>query len=496
MRSTFPSGRPASSDFRCRSRRGAVASPARSQQGTPTAQTVIILGGGPAGLAVALYAHRAGIPFVLFERGAELGGMCRTLECGAHRYDCGAHRFHDRDAEITRDVRALLGDELAAVHAPSQIYDGGRFIDFPPSPLNWVLGVGAYEAVRVLAELVAARVRPQAERSFEDYAINRYGRRLGKRLLLDYSEKLWGLPAAELDPGVATRRLSGLGLRSLVVELLLPHRKSVHLDGAFLYPRAGYGTIATRIAASLPRQCIRTRHEVTGLECTGGRVRAVRFADRPPVEVDGRLVSTLPASLLVRFLGDALPPSTHEAAARLRFRHLRIVFLRLGVPRCSRNATIYLPDPRLCVSRISEPKNRSAAMAPEHETALVAEVPCSTGDPVHGLDDAALAERVIDELAGVGLLDRRSVREWRHHLLPNAYPVYALGYAEWLRRLDDALTSFDNLDVLGRAGLFFYSHLHDQLRLAKNYVRTLGERTRATQPESMSPHMTTSASRL
>ena len=59
---------------------------------------------------------------------------------------------------------------------------------------------------------------------------------------------------------------------------------------------------------------------------------------------------------------------------RLRFRHVRIVFLRLGVPRHSRNATIYLPDPRLAVSRISEPKNRSAAMAPAHETGLVAEV--------------------------------------------------------------------------------------------------------------------------
>ena len=57
---------------------------------------LVILGGGPAGLGVAFYAHRAGLPFVLLEGSSQLGGMCRTLQCGKHLYDCGAHRFHDR----------------------------------------------------------------------------------------------------------------------------------------------------------------------------------------------------------------------------------------------------------------------------------------------------------------------------------------------------------------------------------------------------------------
>jgi protoporphyrinogen oxidase len=125
------------------------------------------------------------------------------------------------------------------------------------------------------------------------------------------------------------------------------------------------------------------------------------------------------------------------------------------------------------VSRLSEPKNRSPLMAPADETALVAEVPCASGDPLASLDDAALAARVVAELAGIGLVDPATVVEWRHHILPNAYPVYGLDYSGAVATVRDALGAIENLDLLGRNGLFWYSHLHDQLRLAKDYVGTL-----------------------
>ena len=120
---------------------------------------VVILGGGPAGLGVAFYAHRAGLPFTLLEASAELGGMCRTLSCGEHLYDSGAHRFHDRDPEITRDLLALMGDDLVRVDAPSAIRDRGRSIDFPPTPLNVMFAYGFREAGRIGRDLLRSGLR-------------------------------------------------------------------------------------------------------------------------------------------------------------------------------------------------------------------------------------------------------------------------------------------------------------------------------------------------
>ena len=219
-----------------------------------------ILGGGPAGLGVAFYARRAGIPFELFESAPETGGMCRTLTCGAHRYDRGAHRFHDRDPEITRDLQALLGDQLERVNAPSAIWDLGRWIDFPPTPLNVLFAYGPREAGRIVVDLVRTGLRRRhPDTSFEDFAVRRFGATLARRILLNYSAKLWGLPTDQLSPDVATRRLQGMTLRSLMTELLFPGAKTEHVDGSFLYPDSGTGRSWTRSR----RRCRRARSTQT-----------------------------------------------------------------------------------------------------------------------------------------------------------------------------------------------------------------------------------------
>ena len=440
-------------------------------------ESLIVLGGGPAGLAVGHYAARAGVRTALFERAAEPGGLCRTFRCGLHRYDAGAHRFHDRDAEVTADVRALLGARLVPVAAPSRIWDGRRLIDFPPTPLGMLASGGVGQIGRIGLDLVRGRRRTTPCVSFADFAIAQFGETLARRFLLNYSEKLWGLPAEQLSPDVATRRLSGMTLRSLLLELVAPWRKASHIDGAFLYPLDGYGELPAALAAGLPPGTLRTEHDVTGFDVHGDRVARIHFADRPSVDVADRVVATLPLTVLVRLLGRAVSPATHRAAAALRFRSVRLVFLRLARPRVSPSASLYLPDPALCVARVSEPKNRSPRMAPPHETSLVCEVPCFPGDPLSTLPDAALVARVIDDLERVRVVTRPEVIEWRHHRLANAYPVYALDWSRTVAEVVAGLQRIANLDLLGRGGLFFYSHLHDQLRLGRDYVLDLVARS-------------------
>jgi protoporphyrinogen oxidase len=89
---------------------------------------------------------------------------------------------------------------------------------------------------------------------------------------------------------------------------------------------------------------------------------------------------------------------------------------------------------------------------------------------------------VIDELVQLRLIERRRVIEWKHHFVANAYPVYSRGYADHVSTIRAALAPIGNLDTLGRAGQFVYSHLHDQLRYAKDYVRALTQAGDAPAP--------------
>jgi len=438
-------------------------------------QHLTILGGGPAGLGVAYYALRAGHRFTLYEAAYALGGLSRTERLGAHGYDLGGHRLHDRDPQVTADLAELLGSDLQPVSAPSQIFDRGGFVPFPPTPLGVLRSTPLGELARIGCELVRARTSSAQGpiTTFEDFARRRFGPTLAQRYLLTYSEKLWGLPAAQLAPDVATRRLEGMTLATLLLELVRPRRAAAHLDGTFLYPRGGFGQICQALAAALPRGSVRTGARVERLVCEGDRVREIALSGGEVVKPRGPIVSTLPLPSLVRMLGSAVPASLGSVASSLRFRSLRLVFLRLARASVSPNATIYCPDPDLCVTRLHEPRNRSAALAPAGETGLVVEVPCFPGDALHALPESDLLARVVREVASTGLVRPRDVLESRHHWLPAAYPVYALGHAEAVRELEAGLAPLANLTLLGRGGRFWYSHLHDQLSTARSYIAGL-----------------------
>ncbi len=195
--------------------------------------------------------------------------------------------------------------------------------------------------------------------------------------------------------------------------------------------------------------------------------------------VRGHVVSTLPLPLLVNLLGDVLPEPARAAASRLRFRHVLLLFLRLKSARISGHASIYIPDPAFCISRIYEPRNRSVEMAPDGETSVVVEAPCFRGDAVDRLPADGFAERIVAELTSLRLLNPRDVLDSRHHFIANAYPVYTNGYASDVRLILEALEGIVNLETVGRAGRFLYSHLHDQLRFGKDYVRRLTDSLRA-----------------
>ncbi len=439
-----------------------------------------ILGGGPAGLSVAHYAHRNGLPFVLFERASEFGGLCRTETCASHRFDTGAHRFHDQDSEITTDLKGLIGSELRSISKPSKVWLSGRFADFPPTPANLVLSGGIFNASRIGWDLLKTRFQDKGQEpvSFADLAVRSFGRTLAEQFLLNYSAKVWGLPAEQLSPAVATRRLSGMTLKTLVTELFQPGRKTTHLDGQFLYPRGGYGRIMDAILEGLPADSLYSNHEVCGIDLSSGSISRIRFADGTSREVQDRVVWTLPLTLAVRLLGSRV--FTKEAisyAGELRFRQIRLLYFRISRSRFSDNASIYIPDPQYCLSRIYEPKNRCETMAPANETGLAVEVPCFAGDDLDQLPDEELKHRITAEMVQLGLIRPSEILGWRHLLLPNAYPVYSLGFADQVDLIARQASQVQNLELLGRNGTFFYSHLHNQMRFAKDLIRRIGAET-------------------
>ena len=210
---------------------------------------ITILGGGTAGLAVGYYARKNRLPFTIYEASNRIGGNCITLKHRDFLFDSGAHRFHNKDVQVTEELKALLGDDFREISVPSQIYYNGRFIDFPLSPLNLLRNLGLYAFAKAGFELVGSKLRGcERNGNFENFALYTYGKTVANSFLLNYSEKLWGLPCNRLSSSISGRRMKGLNLKTFLKEAIFGHAaKTKHLDGSFHYPKMGFGTISEKL---------------------------------------------------------------------------------------------------------------------------------------------------------------------------------------------------------------------------------------------------------
>jgi protoporphyrinogen oxidase len=168
---------------------------------------------------------------------------------------------------------------------------------------------------------------------------------------------------------------------------------------------------------------------------------------------------------LVEALRPTAPEPILDAARRIEYRAMILVYLVVEQDRFTEYDAHYFPEPDVRISRLSEPKNYGLTGIP-NRTVLCAELPCSPGDPEWTLADHDLGRLVEDALERAGLPLRAPVKEIVVRRLRQAYPIYRRGYERHFDALDGYLQGFTNLLTLGRQGLFVHDNTHHTLFMA------------------------------
>jgi len=430
-----------------------------------------ILGGGPAGLASAYYAKKRSIPFSLYESEKAIGGICRTIEHNNFFFDTGAHRFHDRHPETTQEILNLMKGEISRIQVPSQIYLGGKYIDFPLTPINLIKNLGPLNYARSVMDILRSRFKSMpAEFNFESLSVFKYGQTIAERFLLNYSSKLWGRPCSELSSEIAGNRMKGLDLVTFIKEAFSDNgKKTEHIDGAFYYPDKGYGAIAEKLAEKAGREHIHTKSRVTRIYHDQKSILGGEINNHDPFDSD-TLITTIPIDRFVTMM-DPLPPSdVRRAIEGLTYRNVILVAFFLDKPSISANGSIYVPSPEMPFNRVYEPRNRSAGMSPPGKTSLVAEIACTPYDTIDCLDDGEIAGLVQPHFIELGWFKKDEIIGQCVVRLPDAYPVLTVAASDQLNDVNAYLKTFSNLKISGRNGKFMYTHLHDQIRWGNEII--------------------------
>ena len=435
------------------------------RQGERRNGTVLVIGGGPAGLTAALRLAQHGIKPAVVERDNKVGGMARTENYKGFRFDMGGHRFFTTSEPVRKLWEEMLGKELLTRPRLSRIYYKRKFFYYPLRPLNVLGHLGVAETVRIIVSYLYWQCFPhRREDTFEQWVTNRFGRRLFETFFKRYTEKVWGISCSELKAEWAAQRIKDLSLKTALLNMLWRRKGTIRtLIEEFSYPRLGPGMMWSSVREGIQQHggTVHLNTSVMEIAHDGHAIREVlvQSFDGPRRMPVSQIISSMPITDFIGRLRPEPPPTVLAAARRLHYRDFLTVCLIVNRAHLFPDNWIYIHDPGVKVGRIQNFKNWSPDMVPDQEkSSLGLEYFCQEGDELWAMPDRDLIALGTRESAQIGLVRPEEVEDGCVFRMPKAYPIYDSTYRDALTIIEQYVKRFHNAHMIGRNGLHRYDN--------------------------------------
>ena len=304
---------------------------------------VVVVGGGAAGLAAAYELARQGVPFVLLDAAARLGGVIRTEQADGFTLDAGPDSLLvQKPAALQLCEELGLSGRLTPTLEPRGAYVlRGRL---RPIPAASVLGIPTAAAPWIASGLIspAGKLRVAAEMCIprgdatQESVGDFFRRRFGRELTDCVAEPLLaGIHAGDVD------RLSVRALFPRLVEAERAHGSVIRglrasraqaprpAGGLFRSLPGGIEELVTTLVATLPTAAVRPGARV--LDLSGPTPYTVRTADGAPLQARAVILAT-PAHATANIVRDL---DTPLAARCAEIRYMSTATVLLAYPRSS-----------------------------------------------------------------------------------------------------------------------------------------------------------------
>lgn len=447
---------------------------------------VTIIGAGPAGLTAAYELSKLGLHSTVVEADSQVGGLSRTVNYQGYRFDIGGHRFFSKVPLINDLWKEMLREDFLVRPRLSRIFYRQHFFDYPLKAANALTGLGPVEALLITLSYTKAKLFPDKEETnFEQWVSNRFGYRLYEIFFKTYTEKVWGIPCAEISADWAAQRIKNLSLHEALRNALIGTGRTrdgqviTTLIDQFHYPRYGPGMMwehCEQLLASRGHNTVRglkverIRHRNGHVECVYGRT-----AEGEMVEFGGdHFISTMPLRRLIHSMDPPPPDDVLQAAKNLRYRDYLTAVLIVKRESVFPDNWIYIHSPEVKMGRIQNYKNWSPHMVPDpSRTSLGLEYFLWDKDDEWNWSQDRLVELGIRECAQIGLIEPDEVEDGTVVRMKKAYPVYDQNYHNSLVIVRKYLEGFANLQTVGRNGLHRYNNQDHSMLTAVYAARNI-----------------------
>jgi protoporphyrinogen oxidase len=452
---------------------------------------VAIIGAGPAGLTAAYLLSKQGLSVSVIEKDpVYVGGISRTVEHEGFRFDIGGHRFFSKSKEVVDLWDEILPDDFIQRPRMSRIYYEGKFYSYPLRAFEALGNLGIIRSSLCMASFAWAKAFPNKDvKSFEDWTINQFGKKLYSIFFKTYTEKVWGMPCDEMSADWAAQRIKGLSLGAAVIDGL---KRSLGLnkkpnDGmetktlleTFRYPRQGPGMMWN---------AARDKVVAMGNEVVmDTSLKQLRFDDvtkrwNMQTVAGNGAVATINATHVIssapmrELAGRIYPlPATLPSAMNLNYRDFLTVALMVKSDDLFPDNWIYIHDDKVKVGRVQNFRSWSPEMVPDPELACVGlEYFCFEGDGLWSMSDDDLVALATKEMAILGLCDPETVVGGAVVRQEKAYPVYDETYRDNVEAMRAELESaYPTLHMIGRNGMHRYNNQDHAMMTAMLTVKNI-----------------------
>jgi len=435
---------------------------------------VVCIGAGPAGLTAAyiLGKHKKNV-IVVEKDEVYNGGISRTVEYKNYLFDIGGHRFFSKNKDVNKLWDEILGEDFLTRPRKSRIFYRKKLFNYPLTPIDTLLKLGVFEsAACIISYTKAVLLSVPDPKNFEQWVINKFGRRLFTMFFKTYTEKVWGMNCSDISSDWAAQRIKSFSLGQAIKHAFLPKKKNKReshqittLINSFKYPRRGPGMMWDAAASKITShgnkilkgyEAIALNYDAASktweVTCQGNSGTIVIKTSH--------IISSSPIKTLITSIFPAFSIHSINAANALKYRDFLIVALIVRERDTFDDNWIYIHDPEVLVGRIQNFKSWSEDMIPDQTTNCYGmEYFCFDKDELWSKDNSSLINHAKNELVKLGLAEHADILDGTVIRQPKAYPVYDADYKNHIDTIRKEIADkYANLHLVGRNGMHKYNN--------------------------------------
>ncbi|MDR2191310.1 MAG: FAD-dependent oxidoreductase [Endomicrobium sp.] len=410
----------------------------------------VIIGAGISGLSAAYFLKK---DYVILEKNARAGGLCRSFYEDGFTFDCSGHFIHIKDKSVKMFVNKFSGG-LDEIERNASIYLRGGFIPYPfQANLYYLDEKIKEECVRGVLNRKETQVSTSMPFIYWSQAM--FGKGITKYFMKPYNQKLWSCDLKKMTALWSGAFVPKPDAQEIVKSAYSKNKKSYGYNSVFYYPKRG--GCQSLIDGLLKKTEV----------CLGVKARQIDLKRKNIYASDGqkisfdKIISTQPLTELVNQIQN-VPEAVKAASSKLKAASVHCVNIGVksdaGIPSVLKNRHwVYLPETKFPFYRIGVYSNVNKFSAPKGSYSFYVEYSSSNGKYKN-------SENAVEDLIKAGFIRREDKIEAVNIVdMPNAYVIFDNNRQASFDIIDGYLKK-NGISSVGRYGAWEYSFIEKNIK--------------------------------